>query len=646
MSFHDFSTWRREPVSLAPQLSVVIPAFNEERRIVPTIGAIAAYLSEENHQFEIIVSDDGSTDDTVARVRSLELRNVRVVGPGYNRGKGAAVRTGVEEARGDYVLITDADLSTPIQEIAPMLAHAENGVPVVIGSRAADGATEMHRSGLRRLLSAGLRSLTTVALGLPIADTQCGFKLLRRDVAHELFAMQQIEGFSFDLELLWLARGASYQITEVPVRWYDAPGSKVQPLKTTLAFIRDLATIRLRHRRPRRRPNRQAMHVGVVTALPPSRTTLNEYGHHLVHRFAGKESVAGVVAFVESEPTPAEFPIATAAPVTIVPSWRFNSVANPLRLLRAVRRERPDVVFFNLHFTSFGSNPIAAATGLFTPLVLRLFGFRTVVLLHNLVDTVDLADAGHSRNKVVDRVVIGIARLMTRVVLRADLVATTTPTAVDILRDRYGGENVYLAPHGTFEIEDDPVGPGAIGPRRILAFGKFGTYKRLEVLLDAFAELPAELADVELVIAGSDSPNASGYMAAMAERAGDLAGVTFTGYVEENEVPDLFRSADVVAFPYESTTGSSGPLHQAGTYGCAAVVPRIGDFLDVLDEEGYAAEPFEAGDANSLAVALGRVLGDRAYRDELGEQNRVAAQALPLDDVVDWHLLHFEELLA
>jgi glycosyltransferase involved in cell wall biosynthesis len=213
-----------------------------------------------------------------------------------------------------------------------------------------------------------------------------------------------------------------------------------------------------------------------------------------------------------------------------------------------------------------------------------------------------------------------------------------------VLEERYGADNVYLAPHGTFEPATDDISL-ADGPRRILAFGKFGTYKRIDALVDAYRTLlDAGHRDLELVIAGTDAANTPGYLDGVRQRNVDLPGLVFTGYVPEEEVDVTFRSATVVAFPYTATTGSSGPLHQAGSYGRAVVLPAIGDFLDVIREEGFTGEIFEPDDVMSMAGAISRLLDDDDRRDEIARQNAVAAAGLPLVDVADWHLLHFEAL--
>jgi glycosyltransferase involved in cell wall biosynthesis len=237
-----------------------------------------------------------------------------------------------------------------------------------------------------------------------------------------------------------------------------------------------------------------------------------------------------------------------------------------------------------------------------------------------------------------------------RQILSADLVALTIPKYVEIVRAKYGATNVVLAPHGAFEELPLPQYEPPPGPLQIMTFGKFGTYKKIETLVEAFKLLRergngAGSRGLELVIAGTDSPNAGGYLAGVRERYAEVPGMHFTGYVAEADVPRIFGSAAVVVFPYTSTTGSSGVLHQAGDYGRAVVLPHIGDFAEVIAEEGYAGEFFEPGDPQSLAGAIARVIDDPQRRRQLGEQNYAASRGLPIAEVVDWYLLHFQMLI-
>ncbi|WP_099023235.1 dolichyl-phosphate beta-glucosyltransferase [Mycolicibacterium palauense] len=249
MTYSDFQTWRDTKLTGTPDVSVVIPAFDENDRIVPTIGAISAHLCSSGLAWELIVSDDGSVDGTADLVRSLRLANVTVLQPGINRGKGAAVRDGVIAARGRYILFSDADMSTPIEEFDRLLRAIDEkieGVGVAVASRAAAGAEERGRGRLRSFISAALRGGVRKVTGVRIKDTQCGFKLFTRETAQALFRASRVDGFSFDLEILWLAQRWGIGIEEIPVRWIEAPGSKVSPGRESLRFLRDVAALRYR----------------------------------------------------------------------------------------------------------------------------------------------------------------------------------------------------------------------------------------------------------------------------------------------------------------------------------------------------------------------------------------------------------------
>jgi dolichyl-phosphate beta-glucosyltransferase len=246
MSYEAYRDWKQNKITAEPHLSVVIPAYNEAERIVPTIGAIASHISSLGFPWELLVADDGSTDDTVALVKELELANVRVLETTQNGGKGSAVRRGMLAANGRYVLFTDADNSTPIEELDRLMKAVESGgYDIAIGSRAAEGAEEANKSRLRHLMSGGLRLLVRTVLGIGVRDTQCGFKLFTREAAHRLHRAQKLFGFSFDLEILYLAQKLGYRVAELPVRWFDAPGSKVDTRKEAQRFLRDMTRIRL-----------------------------------------------------------------------------------------------------------------------------------------------------------------------------------------------------------------------------------------------------------------------------------------------------------------------------------------------------------------------------------------------------------------
>lgn len=244
MPYDNYARWKITPIATKPHLSVVIPAYNEQERIVATIGAIASHISDLGFPWELIIADDGSKDLTVKICEELELANMLVLKAPQNGGKGSAVRRGMLAARGEYVLFTDADNSTPIEEVSKLLEKLEKGgFDVAVGSRAAEGAVEGKKSLVRKILSGGLRLIVRYVLRIGVQDTQCGFKLYTQAAAKKLHTQQTIMGFSFDLEILYLAFKYGYRVAEVPVSWVDAPGSKVDTKKEVQRFLRDLVKI-------------------------------------------------------------------------------------------------------------------------------------------------------------------------------------------------------------------------------------------------------------------------------------------------------------------------------------------------------------------------------------------------------------------
>ena len=231
----------------APELSVVIPAYNEERRLPETLRRVRAYLQARRLAAEVIVVDDGSVDGTAALVESsrAEFPGLRLVPNGRNRGKGYSVRHGLLEARGRVVLFTDADLSAPIEEADKLLAAMAQGHAVAIGSRAVDRSLiEIHQSRLRELAGVIFNSVVRAVTGLDFLDTQCGFKAFLREPARIVFEQQRIKRFGFDPEILFLAKRHGLEAIEVPVRWAHDPQTKVRMLRDSLRMFGEVLSIR------------------------------------------------------------------------------------------------------------------------------------------------------------------------------------------------------------------------------------------------------------------------------------------------------------------------------------------------------------------------------------------------------------------
>lgn len=392
------------------------------------------------------------------------------------------------------------------------------------------------------------------------------------------------------------------------------------------------------------------MRIAVITTHPPSKGSLNEYAFHFIRFLKTKvETVSEITLLLDELPQGQEYPSEqeqAQVPARSVPCWSFNAMDNAIRIRNAVREAKPDIVLFNIQFASFGDKKIPATLGLLTPWLLKLDGCKVVVLLHNIMETVNLKSAGFGGNPIIESIIRTFGNIITRFILKADWVAVTIPKYVEILESKYGAKNVLLAPHGSFEEPTNTEPKTMPGGRpTVMTFGKFGTYKTVDLLVEAHAELLNNHPDMRLVIAGTDSPNAAGYLQGVRDKYAHIPNVEYTGYVAEEDVPRIFGEAWVVAFPYTSTTGSSGVLHQAGGYGKAVVLPNLGDFAELVLEEGYDAEFFEPTSATSLAESIARVIDNPERQKEIGLRNYTAANGLPISEVVDWYLIHFEELL-
>jgi glycosyltransferase involved in cell wall biosynthesis len=230
----------------APELSIIIPAYNEELRLPATLSSIAAYTRASKRKIEVIVVDDGSRDKTVAVAEQFgdEIPSLRVVSNGENRGKGHSVRHGMQEARGEIVLFTDADLSAPIEEVEKLLPAMKTN-DVAIGSRAMDRSQiTVHESPFREFAGIIFNKIVRLILWLPFVDTQCGFKAFRREACKIIFQQQTIERFGFDPELLYLARHHGLRSVEISVRWGHSPATKVSMMRDSLMMFADVFAIR------------------------------------------------------------------------------------------------------------------------------------------------------------------------------------------------------------------------------------------------------------------------------------------------------------------------------------------------------------------------------------------------------------------
>jgi len=389
------------------------------------------------------------------------------------------------------------------------------------------------------------------------------------------------------------------------------------------------------------------MKLAIVTAYPPSKVTLNEYAYHLVRHFRQKERITELVLLTDKTEGAKDLEFTEhGCKVTVKECWQFNSYRNISSVIKAVNETKPEAILFNLQFMKFGDKKIPAALGLMLPYICKLKGIPTIALLHNILEQVDLKSAGFTSSKMMRKIYGFIGTSLTKLVLKADVVAVTMHKYVKTLEQKYKVDNVQMIPHGTFEIPKMPDADLPKGPLKIMTFGKFGTYKKVENMIEAVVELRERRnLNLEIVIAGTDNPNVPGYLESVAEKYKKVSGLTFTGYVEECDVPKIFGESAVVVFPYTSTTGSSGVLHQAGSYAKAVVMPNLGDLATLVEDEGYKGEFFEPNSVNSLSDAIEEIVTNEVYRRYLEEVNYKAATAYPMSRITDIYINEFERIL-
>jgi glycosyltransferase involved in cell wall biosynthesis len=395
------------------------------------------------------------------------------------------------------------------------------------------------------------------------------------------------------------------------------------------------------------------MKICLVTAFPPSGRQLNEYGFYIARELQRNPHID--LTILSDELTEYEFatdadgkslhaPQQAELPgFNVVRCWRFNSLSTPVRLLRSIRKLKPDVVWFNLVFSSFGTPeyPVAAFAGLSAPALTRALGYYTHITLHHIIEHVDFSTAGVRRESIFR---LG-SELATRALLRANSVSVLLSGYRRTLVEKYAAENVLLGTHGTFA--SCPTSPNFAkrgNPHyRILAIGHWGTYKRLETLMEAFPAVLKRVPNAKLVIAGANHHTKPGYWESIRESNQHLGpAIEFRGYVAEDAIPDLFSSSSIVVMPYDSATGSSGPAHQACEYGVPIVCADINDFRDMAKDEDMAISFYKVGDAADLANQLGGILQSPEQQIRMAEHNFSAAMKMTMANVVGNYLRWFE----
>jgi glycosyltransferase involved in cell wall biosynthesis len=378
------------------------------------------------------------------------------------------------------------------------------------------------------------------------------------------------------------------------------------------------------------------MKICLVTAFPPSRRGLSEYGYHIARELQADPLLSLTVLADKLGPGPDQEK--ELADFDVWREWDFNSFANPARLLRRIRDIKPDVVWFNLLFSTFGDQPVQAFMGLAIPALTRMQGIYTHVTLHHLMENIDLNHA----NVRLQRLYRVAGNVATRMLLASNSVSVLLPAYRRTLIEKYGGENIHFRAHGILSARPEyPDFSKRGNPHKIVAFGKWGTYKRLELLLESYESIAAEMPNTKLVIAGGNHPATPGYVEGVAEKWKGNPKIEFTGYLAEEKIPELFADASCMVMPYSSATGSSGVAHLACEFGVPIVCANIADFREMANDEGLAVEFYQIGDSASMAETVTAMLNNSKRLQEMGEMNFYAALRQTMPQIMRQYLRSF-----
>lgn len=394
------------------------------------------------------------------------------------------------------------------------------------------------------------------------------------------------------------------------------------------------------------------MKICLVATFPPSGRQLNEYAFHIARELQRDPAIE--LTILSDELSDYEFatdetgkplssrPQAELPGFRVIRCWKFNSLLTPFRLLRTIRKLKPDVVWFNLVFSTFATqeHPVAAFAGLWAPALTRALGYRTHVTLHHIIEHVQFDGTGVRQEKIF-RFGSDIA---TRILLKAHSVSVLLSGYRRTLVKKYSAQNVLLGTHGVFAHRPTPPDFSQRGnpDHRILAIGHWGTYKRLEALMEAFPAVLSRVPNARLVIAGANHHTKPGYWESIRRAQAANSRIEFRGYVPEEAIPELYATTSVVVMPYDSATGSSGPAHQACEYGIPIVCADIPDFRSMADDEDMDIDFYRARDAADLADKLVAILESPSRQRMAAEHNFSAAMRMTMPSVVRQYLRWFE----
>ena len=373
-----------------------------------------------------------------------------------------------------------------------------------------------------------------------------------------------------------------------------------------------------------------------ISAFPPALASLNEYGFHLVNALARRSDITRIVVIADQDDSVTE-ELKLDPKIEVRRVWKFNSPLAAFSIVRELKNIKPDYALYNLQTASFGDSEIPAALGLLTPMLSQMAAVPSGVIMHNLIDAVDLSKTNLAGNVLRQKIVSLAGSVINKCLLKTGYVSVTLDSFLDIFKDKYKANNAFLVPHGSFANEADTDIPRLSDrSNSVVTMGKFGTYKRLERMISAVQRLNSgsyKNDPIKLVIGGSDHPATPGYIQSLQNEHAKDSNIVFHGYVAEEDVTGFFKQGKLAVFDYDSTTGSSGVLHQAATYGTPAIYPLMGDFIDVTQREGLQGFHYIPLDEDNLMSTIDKGLSLSEKAQDMADKNLSVSKGVTMDTV-------------
>jgi glycosyltransferase involved in cell wall biosynthesis len=388
------------------------------------------------------------------------------------------------------------------------------------------------------------------------------------------------------------------------------------------------------------------MKLGIITTFPPSELAYNEYAYHLSKNFASNNEVKELILFTDKTVKNKKLNFPFSEKVKIVECWKFNSLTNFMSIIKSINVVKPNQILFNLHQDFFSDRKIPELFSLLLLTYFRIVGYNTTVIFRNTFKSNSFKNSDTTSSMLTEFVCGFFKSIYMRLILNANTTVVNSFKFRNKLKNRYPKKNIVVIPHGSFEIPIKPNYKINKEVKKILTFGKFGTHKKVEILIEAVKRVRQRTGEsIEIVVAGKNMPNTPNYLQKVREKYKNLKLLTFTGYIEEENISKLFKNSSVVVLPYTYNKGDFGVLHQAGAYSKPIILPNIHGLKELIEEKLFNGVYFELDDIESLAVAIQKFIVNDLYRIELGKINYQAAKRNPMSKICNQYITVFKKVV-